>query len=196
MRIMMLFILTLLFSWSVKAQKKSSKRADSIDQRPAVILNGKRVDALSIFLLNKADIQSMVALSPIQSTKRYGETGKYGAILIDLIKDRKVYSWLELIQIFSFKPTLASLKCMVESDDLHWALMPAADAMMIVASEYELNSIEVNKANQGEPMVVTIVAGYEDFRAPKVITSFDKQMDSVKRIFKFEAAQRRSGWAN
>ncbi|MGY4385910.1 hypothetical protein ACVWYN_002958 [Pedobacter sp. UYP24] len=195
MRIITLLILALLFSCSLKAQKNSSKRADSIDQRPALVLNGKRVDALSLFLLNKADFQSMVSLSPIRATKRYGEAGKYGAIVINLIKDRKVYNWLEIIQIFSFKPSLASLKCMLKLDDLGWALMPAADAMMIVSSEYKLNNLEVTKANKGEPMVVTFDRGYDDFRAPKVNTPFDQQMDSVTRIFKFEAAQRSSGRA-
>ncbi|MHA4895826.1 hypothetical protein ACXZ1K_13820 [Pedobacter sp. PWIIR3] len=176
---------------NIKAQKPNHNRVDTIDHRPALYINNKKVDALSLLLLNREDFESVVVLSPSQAFKQFAENGKYGAVQITLIKNRKLYSWPELINIFSIKPETSSLKCMVQSEEFGYKSIPAANVKLIVSSAYKINRISVKKSIQSGSADLYIEPG-NDFRAPVVHTQFDKQLDSVIRVFKFEAAQRES----
>ncbi|MDB5158511.1 MAG: hypothetical protein JWR50_3218 [Mucilaginibacter sp.] len=188
MKLLLSYLLFIVIGVSAKAQHATLTRVDSLDRRPCVTVNGKLVDPLSFFTLDKYLFSDITILSSTQAVLKYGnEDGKYGAVEISLIKGSKLLTWPEIVNAFHFKNDVKSMK--VQLSGIGYYNNPK----MIVASPTRIHKVGVVDNQDLQKKEVLIDMPYtNEYDSPdtKKLTRFEKELAYVTKFF-FDESNRR-----
>lgn len=188
MKQIVLVILLILLGSFVEAQNLEATRQDSLDKRPCLTVNGKLVDPLSFFTINKYDIIDIKLLQPEKAIIKYGaENGKYGGIEISLNKDAEIITWPQILKKFYLKKDVELMKVRLSGIAYY------NNFKMMVASPSRIHKMRVIVDRNLKTKIVEVDRPWTNaYDAPylKKPTKFEKELDYVTKIF-FEESNRR-----
>jgi hypothetical protein len=188
MKVFFLYLLLILISVPTIAQKGTIRRIDSLDKRPCVTVNGKLVDPLSFFTLDKYLFTDIRILPASQAILKYGsENGKYGAVEISLIKGAKILTGPQIGRAFYLKSDTRSMKVKLSGIGYY------NDPKMIVASPTRIHRVGVvgePNSNKREVLIDRPWTNEYDGPFTKKLTRFEKELAYITKIF-FDESNRR-----
>jgi hypothetical protein len=117
---------------------------DTNYRRPYLLIDGKRADPLSLMVLDKEDIRSLVVLSPEQALKYGKENTRFGAVEITTLHPKEILNFKQLLKFFLFKKEAAKLSFVVYfgfSDDF----LSPLDKELFMASLSKVQSMYMGK---------------------------------------------------
>ncbi|MES2427023.1 MAG: hypothetical protein V4560_08610 [Bacteroidota bacterium] len=181
-------MLTCLFK--VKAQHIPGSRIDSLDHRPLLMINGKKVDPLSFFTLDRQQFKNFKVITPEQAMKRFGyDAGKFGAIEITLVKEAKLLNWTQLAKRFYFIADQLPV-----NGHFNWGYggLDFNDPRLFAAAPSTITYFSIGRSHEAPYGQVVWIAQRGVLPPKKEIkpTPFDKEIGAFEQIFIIESNKR------
>lgn len=157
---------------------------DSLYKRPQVVINGKQVDALSLLLLDKAQIATLEVI-PFGEGRAVGrKDSEFGTVEITLKEGAKLVKLPELLNSFHFKDTVAQLPVIISFGFSLDRLFPK-DQRLLAISASKVRSVVIER-RYGQIYPLFSITKRHDYHLVDT-THIGLQLDSINHIFQEEA---------
>lgn len=157
---------------------------DSLYKRPHVVINGQQVDALSLLLLDKAQIATLEVV-PFEEGAAVGrEDSEFGMVEVNLKKGAKLVKLSELVKSYYFKEPVAQLPVIVSFGFSTDKLFPK-DQKLLAVSASEVRSV-VMERRFGQILPQFSITKRHHYHLVDT-TQIGLQLDSINHVFQEEA---------
>jgi hypothetical protein len=160
---------------------------DSLYKRPHVVINGQQVDALSLLLLDKAQIVTLEVIPPKEGASAGREDSEFGTVEIWLKEGAKLVKLPELLNSYHFKDTVAQLPVLISFGFSQDKLIPK-DQQLLAVSESKVRSVVIER-RFGQILPQFSITKRHHYHLVDT-TQSDLQLDSINHIFQEEARTR------
>lgn len=160
---------------------------DSLYKRPHVTIDGQQVDALSLLLLDQAQIATLEVVSPENEVGVGREDLEFGTVEVTLKDGAKLLNLPELLKLYQLKATVVQLPVVVAFGFSSDKLFPK-DQQILAFSERKVRSVVIER-RFGQLLPQFSVTKRQDYHNDSK-TPIGLQLDSLNHLFQEEARKR------